>query len=350
MRNKMKSNIINFFNLRKTVIFVLSVSLFACLGYKEDRVVIQKNQIGNGTEAADFAVFPADAEGNFLEFSIRQMEEVKYDTKVKVTTSLMRDKDGTLCHTNSMNECGNGSYYYALGLGTVLSVGLIIPVVLVFDWIPAIFRTGDSIITEEATERKPLAQCKIKNSDIDFEYQIGEGKKHKARVDNCIAYVPLSNEFNSSYEFYYRLSVNGDLRDTGSLKYTSDGGPFGVIESKRFLAIQKNADRVQVRISAEDNRKARIANEAENSRKRKQCSAIVASLAPYSPDLDMNRDATCSLTCNKYARIQFPRETYRIIPECNRQCRECWDVLSGKSSSRQMEIQNYESLTRPNAY
>ncbi|WP_165783263.1 hypothetical protein [Leptospira barantonii] len=221
----MKSKIITQTKLRKFVIFLLSLFVFACLGYKEDRVVIQKNQIGNGTEVADFAVSPPDAEGNFLEFSIRQMEGIKYETKVKVTTSLMRDKDGTLCHTNSTNECGKGSYYYALGLGTVLSVGLIIPVVLVFDWIPAIFRTGDSIITEEATEKKSFTQCKIKNSDIEFEYQIGEGRRHKASIENCIAYVPFSSEFNSSYEFSYRLSVNGDLRDTGSLNYTSDGGP-----------------------------------------------------------------------------------------------------------------------------
>lgn len=332
------------------LILIACISLISCLGFKEDRVVIQKNQIGNGAEVDDFAVSPMNARGDYLEFSIKKFEEVKNETKVKVTTSLMRDKDGTLCHTNSMNECANVNYYYALGFGTVFSFGLIIPVVLVFDWIPAIFRTGDSIVTEEATERKPISQCKVKNGDINFEYQIGEGRKRNAKVENCIAYVPLTSEFNSAYEFSYRLSVYGDLRDTGSLKYTSDSGPFGIIESKKFLAIQNHADRVRDKISTEDNRKAQIAREAADSRKRKQCSEIVASLAPYSPDLDLNRDAMCSLTCNKYAEMKFPRDSHRIIYECNRQCRECWDVLSGKSSSQPMDILNYESLRRPNSY
>ncbi|MCG6192338.1 hypothetical protein LFX25_03675 [Leptospira sp. FAT2] len=333
----MKTINLNFLRIGGRIIFLTLVSaLMSCLAYQEKREVIEKNQIGEIKEIQDFEVSAPDVSANALEFTIYQKGEVKYKAKVKKTVSLKRDKDGRLCAVDSQGKCG--SYYESLAMGTIATVGIWIPFALVFEWIPAIFKTGESVTEEEISELKSINQCKLKSGEAVFEYQIGEGKTHKASVANCVASIPLSNEFNSAYDISYSLSVNDDLRDKGSIRYSSDGGPFGVIESPRFLAIRKNADRLLAKISAEENRKAQIANKAERERKVTQCSAIVAALNPYSPDLDLNRDATCSLTCNKYARIQFPRETYRILPECNRQCRECWDVFSGKSNGSGQQV------------
>ncbi|TGK19030.1 hypothetical protein [Leptospira stimsonii] len=321
----------------RILLLTLTFLVLNCLAYQEKKEVIEKNQVGEIKEIQDFEVSAPDVSANTLEFTIFQKGEVKYQAKVKKTVSLKRDKNGRLCAVDSQDKCGN--YYESLAMGTIATVGIWIPFALVFEWIPAIFKTGESVTEEEVSELKSINQCKLKNGEAVFEYQIGEGRTHKASVANCVATVPLSNEFNSAYDISYSLSVNGELRNKGSLKYSSEGGPFGVIESPRFLAIRKNADKLLAKISAEENRKAQIANKAEREKKVNHCNALIEKLDPYSPiDLSLGKESTCSLTCNKYARIQFPRETYRIIPECNRQCRECWDVLSGKSNASGQQV------------
>ncbi|PJZ58277.1 hypothetical protein [Leptospira barantonii] len=324
----------------EALIFLLSFSLISCLGYREDRVAIQKNQIGTASEIVQLVISPPDATGNFLEFSINRMEEIKYETKVKVTTSLLRNKNGTLCDkfTNSGEEEKCVSYYASLGLGTFVTAGLWIPIALVFDWIPAIFRTGDSIVTEESTEKKSSVQCNIKNSEAVFEYGIGGwDKTRKVQINNCVAKVPLNDEFNSNYSMSYRVSITGASYASSSLNYSTDGGAFGVIESKRFLAIQKNADRILER----EDRINQLTQEVESKKEKRQCLSFMGNISIYSPIRNYPKDyaipvaSSCQITCLKMKERLFSSDnTGRVVIDCTERCRQCWDVLGWEKSGR----------------
>lgn len=330
---------------RGAAFLILICFLFqTCLSFQENKLILSKQQIGEVTLTPKYTLFSVPTlTNNFLIFEIEQKVDYNYVASVKTTTSLKRDRKGTLCSEkpffvsedsgSSSSECNDGNYFFGLALVTIMTVGTIIPVLLVFDWIPALFKTGEKESIEEISEVKTIDPCKIENENAILEYSFDDSwnRIKKSPLKNCSAKIPLNQDFNSSYKLNYRLVIDGTIQDSNQFVYHSDGDEVTGKETKAFQQIRKNADRI---LDKEEHVR-KTAREQQRSEEIAQCENFFNRLSRY---LNIkaqpgNSRATCTVTCNKYVSAEFiPAKSWGKLPECINRCGQCWSTLGWENS------------------
>ncbi|WP_061236515.1 hypothetical protein [Leptospira santarosai] len=324
---------------------VLICFLFeTCLSFQENKLVLSKQQIGDATVNSKYRLFSVpNLTDNFLEFEIEQKADYKFLANVKTTTYLKRDRKGILCSakpffisedsSSSSSECNDGNYFFGLALGTIMTVGTIIPVLLVFDWIPALFKTGEKESIEEISEVKTIDPCQIKNENAILEYSFDDSwnRIKKTPLKNCSAKIPLNQDFNSSYKLNYRLVIDGKIQDSNRFVYHSNGDEVTGKGTKTFQQIRKNADRVLDK----EEQVRKTSREQQRSEAIEQCEHFFNRLGRYLSIKAQpgNSRATCTITCNKYVSAEFlPAKSWGKLPDCINRCGQCWSTLGWENS------------------
>ncbi|ULH27414.1 hypothetical protein [Leptospira weilii] len=315
------------------------------MSFQESRLV-SKQQIGDAVAIPKYTLFSIPTlKENFLIFEIEQKANYRFLANIKTNTSLKRDKNGTLCSGKpffentedasdpSENDCDNGNYFFGLGVATIITVGTILPVLLVFDWIPALFKIGENESTEETSEVKTIDSCQIKNENAILEYSFGESwnRIKKVPIKNCSAKIPLNQDFKSSYKLNYRLVIDDRVQDSNQFVYHSDGDEVTGKETKEFQQIRKNADRVLDK----EEQVRKIAREQQRSEEIAQCESFFTGLGRYLSIKAQpgNSGATCIVTCDKYVSAKFlPAKSWGKLPECINRCGQCWSTLGWENS------------------
>ncbi|MCR8649130.1 hypothetical protein [Leptospira interrogans] len=350
------------------ITLIFCITALGCLGYTERKTVIEKSALGDPSPILEFQSAIPEVKGNSLILTFQQKEITKFSTKVNVTTEIERNSKNEYCsHRKSSSEdydpdekvkCKYGKYKSNLVEAGVLSFGLMLPVILIFDWIAYPFIAGSSEKVEETSEAKFNPSCiagspveKGKDAYLEYIFSGSWDNARKVPIKNCIAQIPLTSAFNKASSIDYRILINDKARFTGSLSYNSDGDLFKG-DSVVFKAIRKSADRI---LEREENQR-QIAQEQEQKKEVKACEQFLSNLAHY---LDLknpgtNRNSTCLFTCRNYS---ITTKAWNSFNSCQNRCNQCWltlrweDSWGAESPSDQMRnILNYESLTRPNAY
>ncbi|WP_004471997.1 hypothetical protein [Leptospira santarosai] len=354
MKNQMNPNTLLLFFKKGSAFLVLLCFVFqSCLSFKEDRLTLSKQQVGEPL-FSNYKLFsvPTVTE-NALVFEIEGSSYYKYIVNTKITTSLKRDKSGALCSgikNSSEPDCDDGDYFFGLGLASVLTVGLIIPVLLVFDWIPALFKTGEKESVEEVSELKAIKPCQLKGEKAFLEYSFDDywNRSKKIPLKDCSGKIPFNQEFNSNYQIIYRLVIDGSIQDSNRFAYHSNGDAIEGTESKTFRKIRKNADRI---LEREEQRQEVVRNQ-QRSEEIAQCENFFDKLGRY---LNIKAEpgssrATCYVTCHKYVITEFqPAKLSGKLPECTNRCEQCWSTL-GWDAGKEINILNYYNLTTPQSY
>lgn len=324
------------FNCKKGSLFLaLLCFLFqSCLSFKEERLILSKQQVGEPLFSNYKLYSVPTVTENALVFEIEGNSYYKFLVNAKTITSLKRDEKGNIC-SDSISEldCENGDYFFRLGFASVLTVGTILPVLLVFDWIPALFKTGEKESVEEVSELKAINPCQLKVEKAFLEYSFDDSwnRSKKIPLKNCSGKIPFHQDFNSNYQINYRLVIDGSIQDSNRFDYHSEGDAIEGIESKAFQKIRKNADRVLAR----EAQIRKTIRDQQRSEEIAQCEYFFDKLGRY---LNIkaepgNSRATCTVTCNKYVSTEFqPAKSWGKLPECINRCGQCWSTLGWESS------------------
>ncbi|EMO68676.1 hypothetical protein LEP1GSC132_0396 [Leptospira kirschneri str. 200803703] len=256
----------------------------------------------------------------------------KFLVNTKTITSLKRDEKGNIC-SSTPEFCENGDYFFRLGFASILTVGTVIPILLIFDWIPALFKTGEKESTEEISEVKTISPCQIKNENaiLEYSFDYNWNRIKKTPIKNCSAKIPLNQDFNSSYKLNYRLVIDGKIEDSNSFAYHSDGDEVTGKETKTFQRIRKIADRI---LDKEEEVRKTV-REQQRSEEIAQCEDFFNRLGRY---LSINAQpgnsrATCTVTCHKYVSAEFLLQNFgENFPECINRCTQCWSALGWENS------------------
>ncbi|WP_242602909.1 hypothetical protein [Leptospira noguchii] len=334
------------------------------MSFKEERLILSKQQVGEPLFSNYKLYSVPSVTENALIFEIEGKANYRFRANVKTTTSLKRDKNGALCSglkdSKSEPDCEDGDYFFDLGLASVLTVGLIIPVLLVFDWIPVLFKTGEKESIEELSDVKTFDSCQFKTEKAFLEYSFGDFWNRNKRIPlkNCFGKIPFNQEFNSNYQINYRLVINDAIQDSNRFVYHSEGDEIEGTQSKAFRQIRKNADRLFER----EEQVRKTIRDQQRSEEIKQCENFFDKLGRYlsikaEPG---NSRATCTVTCNKYVSAEFqPSKSWGKLPECINRCGQCWSTLGwenswgagGPGSSKNMNGGlNYEDLKKIQMY
>lgn len=375
MRNTVSQWIYSNSKISIGLILIVCISLISCLSYTEKKTVIEKSVIGEPAPILEFQSSTPEIKANLLILPFQQKNITKFSTKVNVTTEIERNSKNEYCsHRKSSSEdydpdvkikCEYGKYKSNLVEAGVLSFGLMIPIILFFDWTAYPFITGASEKHEESSEAKFNPTC-IKGSAIEsgrnvyLEYTVFAPweNSQKVPIKNCVAQIPITSDFNKSSALDYRILIDDKEYYTGRFSYHSNGNMFKG-DSATFKAIRKNADKLEERVRRNERLAQEVSEkvaEANNKREVKSCEKFLSNLAYY---LDLknpgtNRNTSCLFTCRNYA---VTTKTWDSYYPCQSRCNQCWSMLrwddswGAESSSEQMKnTLDYESLRRPNSY
>ncbi len=350
--NQMNPNtLLLFFKKGSAYLVLLCFVLQSCLSFKEEQLILSKQQVGEPL-FSNYKLFsvPTVTE-NALIFEIEGNANYKFLVNTKTTTSLRRNENGSLCQdSRSESDCKDGEYFFHLGFFSVLTMGTILPVLLVFDWIPALFKTGEKESVEEVSELKAIKPCQLKAEKAFLEYSFDNSwdRSKKIPLKDCSGKIPFNQEFNSNYQINYRLVIDGSIQDSNRFAYHSNGDAIEGTESKAFRKIRKNADRI---LEKEEQRQEVVRNQ-QRSEEIAQCENFFDKLGRY---LNIKAEpgssrATCYVTCHKYVITEFqPAKLSGKLPECTNRCEQCWSTL-GWNAGKEINILNYYNLTTPQSY
>ncbi|EMO70010.1 hypothetical protein LEP1GSC120_3539 [Leptospira santarosai str. 200702252] len=255
-------------NYRKGSAFlVLLCFVFqSCLSFKEERLILSKQQVGEPLFSNYKLYSVPTVTENALIFEIEGNSYYKYIVNTKTITSLERDEKGNICSdSKSELDCEKGDYFFRLGFASVLTVGTILPILLIFDWIPALFKTGEKESVEEVSELKAIKPCQLKAENAFLEYSFDDSwnRSKKIPLKNCFGKIPFNQEFNSNYQINYRLVIDGSIQDSNRFDYHSEGDKIEELNQRRF----KKFERMRIVFWQEKHKFAKQ-SETDSTRKR----------------------------------------------------------------------------------
>lgn len=356
-----------YFGCRFIAGIVLLSCLESCLSIGERRTVLEKKEIGKENVDLDYRTFPPEIDGEFILVGIEQKASYKYKSKIRLSREIERNSEGEICGGSKVEyydrqgtkkfKC-EYNYKYSLILATVFTVGAALPLVALFDWLPAQFKTGEEEFEEETIEGKYVRNCSSDNplnkGKAFLEYTFDDEWKVVKRVPikNCFARIPITNDFNNAYEFTYRININQEIYNSGIIAYNTGGDRFFGTESKKFKEARQKADQLFALVLE----KERKESEERQTQEIKQCESFFNRLVPY---FKLNTPVvgagpTCSVTCDRFVRFNYPTNSWGKFPECVTRCKSCWSSVgwdqSGKDSNGTSGGYNYDDLKTMKSY
>lgn len=237
-------------------------------------------------------------------------------------------------------------------------MGTAIPLVALFDWLPAQFRIGEEQIEEDSVDERYIRNCQPNNplskGKAFFEYTFDDEWKVIKRVPikNCFARIPITIDFNNAYELTYRININQEIYNSGTIAYNSEGDKFLGNESRKFKEARQKADQL-FSLESEQRKKE---SEERQTQEIKQCESFFHRLVPY---FKLNTPVvgagpTCSVTCDRFVRFNFPTNSWGKFPECVNRCKSCWSSVgwdqSGRNTNGTSGGYNYDDLKTTRSY